>query len=172
LFGAVAQAPFLRAIERGWHWAQHWLHIFANLYGSRIETFQGGKRGAHVCQPIDEVRSQRFYKAKMQVPRIALNDDAADHDVKLTENKVSVIWNQRLSYAHGRLTFADLHNETAYDLRLAHPFPGEEQIAEKRDASAAPLTAEVVGFDTAQIGRSLCGFHRLTSMLAEVPPHR
>lgn len=111
-----------------------------------------------------------FDKAKMQEPRISLNDDTADHDVKAADNEIEVVWNLRLSCAHRRPALTDLYNEAAYDLRLAHPFSGEKQIAEELDAPSVPVTAEVLGFDTAEIGRSLRRLHRATSMLVEIPP--
>ncbi len=105
----------------------------------------------------------------MQMSRIALNDDTADQDVKTADNEIEVIRNLRLSDAHRRTALADFNNKAANDLRLAHPLSGEEQIAEERDAAAVPFAAEVVGLDTAQISRSLCGLHSVTSMLAEAP---
>ncbi|KQV38005.1 MULTISPECIES: hypothetical protein [unclassified Rhizobium] len=104
----------------------------------------------------------------MQVPRISLNDDTANNHVKTAKNEIDVIGNLQLSHPHRCSALADFEDEAANDLRLAHPFPGEEKIAEEGDAAAVPFTTEVVGFDATEIRRSLCGLHRLTSTLAEI----
>ena len=105
----------------------------------------------------------------MQMSRIALDDDTADQDIKTADDEIDMIRNLRLSDAHRRAALADFNNETADDLRLAHPLSGEQQIAEERDAAAVPFAAEIVGLDTAEIGRSLGVFHRVSSMLAALP---
>jgi hypothetical protein len=108
----------------------------------------------------------------MQQTGIALNDDTANNHVKSAKNEVDVIRNLRLSNPHRRAALTDFNKEAANDLRLAHPFSREKYIAEERDAAAVPFAAEVVGFDAIEIGRSLCGLHSGTSMLAEISSAR
>ncbi|KPH08118.1 hypothetical protein CO657_10305 [Rhizobium acidisoli] len=105
----------------------------------------------------------------MQESRLTLNDNTAHDHIKPAKNEIKVIRHERLSYAHRCATFTDLNKEAPNDLGLAHPLSGEEQTAEERYAAAVPFAAKIVGFDAAEIGRSLCGIHRLTSMLAEIP---
>jgi hypothetical protein len=145
------------------------LHILAVQYGSWAETFQGRKRRGHARQPIDEGRRQLPYEAEMQVTRIPLNDDAADHHIKLSKNKIEMIRHLRLACPHYRSALTDLDDEATKYPRVTHPFSGEEQIAQQRDAAAVPFTAEVVGFDTTEISASLVGLHWVTSMLAKIP---
>lgn len=102
----------------------------------------------------------------MQVSWVTLDDDTADQDVKPSDDEIKVIGNLRLSYSHRRSTLADFNDETASDLRLAHPLSGKQQIAKECDTATVPLAAKVVGLDTAEISRSLGGFHRVSSMLA------
>ena len=106
----------------------------------------------------------------MQMARIALNDDAADDDVKSAKNEVDEVWNLRFSYAHGRAAFADFEHEATNGLCLSHPFSRKQQSAEKRDASAIPSTGEVIRLDATEIGLSFVGLHSLTSMLAWTSP--
>lgn len=105
----------------------------------------------------------------MQQSRTALDNDTADHDVEAADNEIKVIWYLRFPYSHCRSALADFNGEAANDLCFTQPFSGEEQITEECHAAIVPFAAEVLGLDTAEIGRSLCRFHRVTSVLAEIP---
>lgn len=108
-------------------------------------------------------------EAKMQMARIALNDDAANDDVKSAKNEVDEVWNFGFSYAHGRAALTDFEHEATNGLCLPHPFFRKQQSAEERDASAIPFAGEVIRLDETEIGLSLVGLHSLTSMLAWTP---
>jgi hypothetical protein len=105
------------------------------------------------------------------VARIALNDDAANNDVKSAKDEVDEVWNLRFSYSHRSAALTDFEHEATNGLCLSHPFCREQQSAEERDASAIPFTGEVIGLDATKIGLSYVGLHSLTSMLA-CPPLR
>jgi hypothetical protein len=113
-------------------------------YGLACEAFQGGKRRRKPGHAIDEAWGLFLHETQMNIAAITANHDAADQKIELAQYEIDMIRYDRFSNAQGCPSFADLGDQAPMELCLSHPLCRKEQIAEERDLSPIPFSAEVI----------------------------